>query len=441
MIGFPSSTANTVNALKAGVTTIGNLSQYFAHEVPAWRDHVTTAVETVRALSIMSAKRKNGAVVHSYLEDGFGALFHDCATIAGWALLECYIVEHLLEAKLTHCIGGLTSDPIKRAGWIFALNDIHRGDCLGSMVYGDTISFTRDYAVNRAIVGEYLIWDIMTQLECPTGHAVLPLPVTESYRIPSAEEIVEAQIYGHRIEEAARRLWPNVDFTGARNFSNEIVSAGKNVFNRALDGLKESGADTDDPLQLLYLLKMMGPSVFEEMFGNRDHDGRDMLLEPQIPSDMYLLSQRGFEENRSFFGQPEVRNRLQGKRMLIASTDVHEHAVRIIARLLTEAGVDIVNMGSEKDPHEVAGKAAEIPVDAVLISTHNGMALAYAARLKKALNLRNIQVPVIMGGVLNQKFEDRALPVDVAQDLKALGYKTCSKLGPEMTRLLEQSKA
>ena len=34
MIGFPASVENTVQALKASVTTIGNLSQFFAHEVP-----------------------------------------------------------------------------------------------------------------------------------------------------------------------------------------------------------------------------------------------------------------------------------------------------------------------------------------------------------------------------------------------------------------------
>ena len=34
MIGFPASLENTVNALTAGVTTIGNLSQFFAHEAP-----------------------------------------------------------------------------------------------------------------------------------------------------------------------------------------------------------------------------------------------------------------------------------------------------------------------------------------------------------------------------------------------------------------------
>ena len=34
MIGFPAGVENTIHALNAGVTTIGNLSQFFAHEVP-----------------------------------------------------------------------------------------------------------------------------------------------------------------------------------------------------------------------------------------------------------------------------------------------------------------------------------------------------------------------------------------------------------------------
>jgi hypothetical protein len=139
MIGFPASVENTTQALKAGVTTIGNLSQFFAHDVPMWQDQVATAVETIKAISIMGALRKAGTLVHSYLEDGFGALFYDCATVAGWALLERYIVEDLMGAKVSHCIGGLTSDPVKRAGWVFALDQIHERDCIGSMFYGDTV--------------------------------------------------------------------------------------------------------------------------------------------------------------------------------------------------------------------------------------------------------------------------------------------------------------
>ena len=100
VIGFPASTVNAVSALRAGVTTIGNLSQFFAHEAPMWKRADITTVETVKAIGIVGFLRDRGTLLHSYLDDGFGALFFDCATSAAWAYLEKYIVEDLLGARL-----------------------------------------------------------------------------------------------------------------------------------------------------------------------------------------------------------------------------------------------------------------------------------------------------------------------------------------------------
>jgi hypothetical protein len=296
MIGFPASTDNTIQALKAGVTTIGNLSQFFAHEVPSWKDKAATAAETVKAIAIMGSLRDKGTMVHSYLEDGFGALFYDCATVAGWAYLEKYIVENLLGAKLAHCIGGLTTDPIKRAGWVFALHKIHAPNCVGSMFYGDTLSFTPDFTLNQGVVAEYLLWDIMAQLECPTGHAVLPLPVTEALRIPSAEEIAEAQKFGHQIEKAARKLYNHFDFSQAYHFCDTILAAGKSVFDTALDGLKEAGVDITDPVQILFVLKSLGPAAFEEIFGAGEvRQGFIRGRAPVEPTDVFEMSNKYFK--------------------------------------------------------------------------------------------------------------------------------------------------
>jgi methylmalonyl-CoA mutase cobalamin-binding subunit len=438
MIGFPASVENTIQALKAGVTTIGNLSQFFAHEVPMWTDKVTTAVETVKAISIMGAMQNNGTLVHSYLEDGFGALFYDCATVAGWAFLERYIVEDLLNAKLSHCIGGLTSDPIKRAGWIFTLHEIHEHDCIGSMIYGDTISFGNDFIQNRGLVAEYLLWDIMSQLECPTGNAVLPLPVTEALRIPSADEIAEAQCYGRRIEETARRLWPHIDFTSAYDFSAKLLSAGKSVFDKALDGLKEANVDICDPVQMLYVLKMLGPADFEEMFGaDKADEDSPRGRQPVVPTDVYAMSQCIINEYGHIFDNPNSRSILKGRKFLIASTDVHAHAITIIHELLSRAGTKIINLGAEINPDQIARAASSGSVEAILISTHNGMALEYAKRLKTELDRQKVDVPVVMGGILNQKMEDVALPVDVTTNLKELGFYPSPKLEGRFRKLLE----
>ncbi|MFK7802819.1 MAG: hypothetical protein AB8G95_14380, partial [Anaerolineae bacterium] len=95
------------------------------------------------------------------------------------------------------------------------------------------------------------LWDILAQLECPTGHAVHPLPITEAVRIPSKEEIAEIHTYGRQIEKIARRMHPHVDFSPARAFAKQVVEGGRRVFNRALDGFNAAGADVTDPIQLL----------------------------------------------------------------------------------------------------------------------------------------------------------------------------------------------
>ncbi len=441
MIGFPSSTTNTVHALRAGVTTIGNLSQFFAHEAPGWRDPVFTAVETTRSIAILGALRTQGVMLHSYLEDGFGALFFDCTTVAGWAYLEKYIVEDLLGAKLSHCIGGLTSDPVKRAGWVFALDQIHEGDSVGSMFYGDTISFTRNFDQNRGLIAEYMLWDIMAQLECPTGHAVLPLPVTEAFRSPSWEEILEAQILGNRVETTARRLHSRVDFSDSRAFAAQMKKHGKQVFQNALNGLEAAGVDITNPLQMLYVLKKLGPDLFEELFGAGQADdaevrGRKVI----VPTDIFTQSIACYKENLPKFQMPELADKIAGKRILLASTDVHEHAIMVLHWLLSNAGADVVYLGAEADPEKVADKAGTDALDAILISTHNGMALDYGNQLVEVLAEKKVHTPVLFGGVLNQKHGDRDLPIDVTQELIGIGIHTDSGLGNQLGTLLKLNK-
>lgn len=441
MIGFPAATGNTVQALRAGVTTIGNLSQYFAHEAPGWHDHVATAVETTKSIAILGALRDRGVMLHSYLEDGFGALFLDCTTVAGWAYLEKYIVEDLLGAKLSHCIGGLTSDPVKRAGWVFALSEIHDGNCIGSMFYGDTISFTRNFDENRGMISEYMLWDIMAQLECPTGHAVLPLPVTEAFRAPSWEEIIEAQILGHRVEATARRLHSRVDFSDSRTFAEQMRRHGKQVFRNALSGLRAAGVDTKNPLQMLYTLKKLGPALFEELFGAGEPDAAELRSRKVIvPTDIFAQSIQCYKDNLPRFQLPELADKIAGKRILLASTDVHEHAIMVLHWLLSNTGAEVIYLGAEADPDQVAEKAGEGVPDAILISTHNGMALDYGKMLVDALAKKQIGAPVLFGGVLNQKRGDLDLPVDVTAELMQIGLHTDSGLGNRIGALLSIDK-
>jgi methylmalonyl-CoA mutase cobalamin-binding subunit len=429
MIGQPASVANTVQALRIGCTTIGNLSQFFTFEAPGWSDTAVTAAQTYQAMALLGEFRSQGAMLHSYLEDGYGALFRNCSTVAAWAILERYIVEELIGARLTHCIGGLTQDPIKRVGWVLALQTIHRGEHVGSMIYGDTLSFGPEFEKNRAVTAEYLLWDILAQLHTPSGHAVLPLPVTEAIRVPSADEIIEAQLFGRQVEASARRLYPHVDFSAAESFADTVCREGSEIFQNALTGLADMGVDTDNPLQMLYVLKKLGPHQFEQLFSE------DIKTTESFSTDMYALAQGVIDEHRPMFSDADFRSRVNGKRFVVASSDVHEHAAGALAQLLSETGAEVVYLGAEQNPSDLVATLRKNPVDALLLSTHNGMALEYARQLKQLLDDASLSPPVIIGGVLNQKVETHALPVPVIDELKALGMHPAISL-PGLTRLL-----
>jgi len=429
MIGQPASVANTVEALRIGCTTIGNLSQFFTFEAPGWSDAEATAAQTYQAMALLAEFRDQGAMLHSYLEDGFGALFKHCSTVAAWAMLERYIVEELIGARLTHCIGGLTTDPVKRAGWVLALHEIHCRDHIGSMIYGDTISFGPDFENNRAVTAEYLMWDILIQLHAPSGHAVLPLPVTEAIRIPSADEIIEAQLFGRQVEASARRLYPHVDFSAAEAFAATVCRQGRQIYGNALAGLSDMGVDIGNPLQMLFVLKKMGVQRFEQLFST------DLDVAQSPVTDMYSMAQDVVDAHRSVFSEESFRARIKGKSFMVASSDVHEHAAGALAQLLSEAGASVVYLGAEQNPDDLIAALQANPVDALLLSTHNGMALEYARQLKQLLETASLTLPVIMGGVLNQKTAGHSLPLPVIDELKALGMHPAIGL-PGLVRLL-----
>ena len=429
MIGQPASVANTLEALRIGCTTIGNLSQFFTFEAPGWSDAEATAAQTYQAMVLLAEFRNQGVMLHSYLEDGFGALFKHCSTVAGWAMLERYIVEELIGARLTHCIGGLTTDPVKRAGWVLALHEIHQQEQVGSMIYGDTISFGPDFEKNRAVTAEYLMWDILIQLHAPSGHAVLPLPVTEAIRIPSADEIIEAQLFGRQVEATARRLYPHVDFSAAEAFAATVCRQGRQIYDNALAGLADMGVDTGNPLQMLFVLKKLGAQGFEQLFST------DLDATQSPVTDMYALAQDVVDAHRPMFTEESFRARVKGKRFMVASGDVHEHAAGALSQLLSEADASVVYLGAEQNPDDLIAALQTNPVDALLLSTHNGMALEYANQLKQLLEAASLTLPVIMGGVLNQKTAGHSLPVPVIDELKALGMHPAISL-PGLVRLL-----
>lgn len=424
MIGSPASVLNTTMALKAGATTIGNLGQYFTFEYAQWTDITATTVETVKALGMMAGLRRRGTLVHSYLDDGFGGLFTDYAVIAGWAMMERYIIEQLIGGRLAHCFGGLTSNPMTRLAWQTVIDQVHENETVGSMLYGDTINLTEDLEKNRAISASCSLIDVLGQLRKPTAHAIVPVPKTEPIRIPSPQEVVEVHISLRQMEAEARRLLPAVSFTQVDDLAERMLDGGRTFFNSALTGLKEFGVNISDPLELLIALRNIGASKLERLFGpgrndDRYPNGRKPVFETDLVRKTVDLA-----ANFARKVEREQPPSLHGVKILVASTDVHGYALLVISALLDAYGADLVNLGPSVESTKTLVKAiSEIHPHAVVLTTHNGKALEYARSLTADMQQTQTHALIIMGGKLNQNLGGK-LPVDVSVDLNRMGIIT-----------------
>ena len=138
VIGLPAAVENTAAALQAGSTSIGNLGQYFTFELPGWIDDVKTTEASITAISLASTQRVP-ILIHSNIDDGFAARFTDLASALGSVLIEQYIVDELLNGRVSHCYGHTFSLSLGRFAFQRALQNI--SDTPGTMIYGNTTAF------------------------------------------------------------------------------------------------------------------------------------------------------------------------------------------------------------------------------------------------------------------------------------------------------------
>lgn len=122
--------------------------------------------------------------MHSNLDDGFAGLLADMSSALGMVLIEKYIVEALIGGRLAHCYGHHFTAPLVPLAFHQAL--VRLTDTPGSMIFGATISYRGQPAGNFASLANYLQADIWALLRHPSGHAVDPVPVTETSTSPTS---------------------------------------------------------------------------------------------------------------------------------------------------------------------------------------------------------------------------------------------------------------
>lgn len=439
VLGFPGAVENTCCALAAGSTTIGNLGQYFTFRIPGHDDDIAATAATVTALHLIAAQPVP-VMVHSNIDDGFAAQFTDVSNALGMILVERDIVTRLIGAPIGHAYGHHFSEPLVRMAFLRALH--HAGATPGTMVYGNTTAYRGSPDENWASLASYLMIDALAQMATPTGHAINPVPVTENDRIPDVDEVIAAHLFAERLVEQARG-WPGLmDETAIERMSGRLLAGAERFRANLWAGLAGAGVNTASVFEVLLSLRRMGGRRVEAAFGAGAPDasapgGR----KPEVPAT--ILSELQHMASAALVGvTDQTREAVRGMRVLVATSDVHEHGKMLLETLLRDLGATALDGGTSSEPALLVELAAKLRPDAIAISTYNGVALSFYTALAAGLKARGLDVRVLIGGRLNQIPEgsNSSLPRDVGGDLAAAGALVCraaSDLAPTLASLAQ----
>lgn len=108
-------------------------------------------------------------------------------------------------------------------------------------------------------------------------------------------------------------------------------------------------------------------------------------------------------------------------RVLVAKVglDGHDRGVKVVARLLRDAGIEVIYTGLFQTPETVAAAAVDEDVDVVGLSMLSGAHMTLAPLVVEAIRARGVDIPVVLGGIV---------PPDDMEALRAAGV--AEVLGP-----------
>jgi len=89
-------------------------------------------------------------------------------------------------------------------------------------------------------------------------------------------------------------------------------------------------------------------------------------------------------------------------RVLVAKVglDGHDRGVKVVARILRDAGMEVIYAGLRQTPAMTAAVAAQEDVDVVGLSMHNGAHLTLAPAVVSALRQAGLDTAVVVGGIV-----------------------------------------
>ncbi|MFP5577250.1 MAG: cobalamin B12-binding domain-containing protein [Acidimicrobiia bacterium] len=80
--------------------------------------------------------------------------------------------------------------------------------------------------------------------------------------------------------------------------------------------------------------------------------------------------------------------------------DGHDRGLRVVTRMLRDAGVEVIYLGLRQTTDMVVAAAIQEDADAVGLSLHNASHMTLAPRMVQALRDAGLDIPVIVGGII-----------------------------------------
>jgi len=103
-------------------------------------------------------------------------------------------------------------------------------------------------------------------------------------------------------------------------------------------------------------------------------------------------------------------------RILVAKVglDGHDRGVKVVARILRDAGFEVIYTGLFQTPDKVAAAAIDEDVDAIGLSMLSGAHMTLAPLVVQKLRERGTDIPVVVGGIIPNRDVEKLTAAGVA---------------------------
>ena len=132
---------------------------------------------------------------------------------------------------------------------------------------------------------------------------------------------------------------------------------------------------------------------------------------------------------------------MAGERVLVAKVglDGHDRGVKVVARILRDAGFEVIYTGLFQTPDKVAAAAIDEDVDAVGLSMLSGAHMTLAPKVVAKMREMGVDVPVVVGGIIPDQDAPKLLEAGVAGVLSP--GSTADQVVELVRNVIEASKA